>query len=49
MTTAAARPPVCRCPACGALLDIDWSRGHRPRCPEEPGTTDRPTPEAVAP
>lgn len=23
-----------RCPFCGALLDVEWSRWHAPHCPE---------------
>ena len=34
-----------RCPSCGCLLGIDWSGGHRPRCPDAPP----PDPEAVPP
>lgn len=36
---------VTRCPWCGALLDVEWSRWHAPHCPsrkpqpdDDPGT-----------
>lgn len=30
---------VSRCPFCGALLDVEWSRWHGPHCPDR--THDR--------